>query len=76
MGVSPFSSATFELAIDRVVGFVEVLPALGVADDDVRDVDGGQHGRRDFAGEGALFLPVHVLRADGDIRAGAAATAA
>ena len=30
----------------------------------MRDVDGVQHGCRDFAGERAFFFPVHVLRAD------------
>ena len=56
----------FELEVDGVVGLVEVLAALGVADEDVGGADGGEHDGRGFAGVGAFVQPVHVLCADED----------
>ena len=44
-----------------VVGLAEQLPALGVAHDDVLDLERGQHARRHLSGEGPLRLPVDVL---------------
>src|SRR3954447_8154183 len=54
------------LQLQRAIGLAEVLPALGVAEDDAGDVDLGQHQRRDLAGERARVLLVHVLRVDLD----------
>ena len=56
----------FELEIDGGVGFVEVLAALGVADNNVGGADGGDHDGRGLAGEGSFVLPAHVLGADED----------
>jgi len=56
----------FEFLVDELVGFAEVLAALGVAEDDMRGADGFEHQRRGFAGVGALVGEVHVLRTDGD----------
>src|SRR3712207_8878904 len=36
-----------DLGLQRAVGLVEVLPALGVAEDDAVDVELGEHRRRD-----------------------------
>ena len=55
-----------ELEVDGGVGLVEVLAALGVADEDVGGADGGEHGGRGLAGVGAFVEPVHGLRADED----------
>ena len=41
----------FQAQVDGVVGFAEVLPALGVADDDVGDAESQQHVGRDLTGE-------------------------
>ena len=54
-----------QLLVHRLVGLAEVGAALGVADDDELD-EALEHGRADFAGVGALRLPVQVLRADLD----------
>src|SRR5258705_6900615 len=56
----------FELEVDGGVCLVEVLAALGVADEDVGGAEGGEHDGRGFAGEGAFVFPVHVLGADED----------
>ncbi len=45
-----------ELEVDGGVGLVEVLAALGVADEDVGGADGGEHDGRGLAGVGALVL--------------------
>ena len=58
-----------EFEIDGVVGLAEILAAFGVSDDDVGDADGDQHAGADFAGVSAFLLPVHVLRADGNVGA-------
>ena len=58
----------FQLEIDGVVGFAEVLAAFGMADDDMSSADIQQHAGANFAGESAFFFPVHVLPADCDIR--------
>ena len=50
-----------------LVRLAEVLAPLGVADDRRVDPELAQHRRGDLAGEGALALPVHVLRADGHL---------
>src|SRR5579859_2902135 len=53
-------------AVDQRVVFVKIPAALGVAEDYVGR-QAFEHDRRDLAGEGALWLGVHVLRTDGDI---------
>ena len=55
-----------ELEVDGGVGLVEVLAALGVADEDVGGADGGEHEGRGLAGVGAVVEPVHGLGADVD----------
>ena len=60
----------FQAAVHGVVGFAEVLAALGVADDDKLEPAGtGEHGGRNFAGEGALVFPIDILRAHFDVAA-------
>ena len=54
------------LAVDQLVVLVEILAALGVADDHVLDAQLAQHRRRDLAGVGALGLGMAVLGAEGD----------
>jgi hypothetical protein len=58
----------FQLEVDGLVGLVEVLAALTVADEDVGAADGGEHGGRCLAGVGTLIEPVHGLGADVDLR--------
>ena len=53
----------------RAVGLVEVLAALGVAEDDAVDADLLEHRAAHLAGERALGRLVHVLRVDLDARA-------
>ena len=55
-----------ELEVDGGVGLVEVLAALGVADENVRGADGGELRGRGLAGVGAGFEPVHGLGSDVD----------
>ena len=57
-----------ELEVDGLVGLVEVLAALAVADEDVRGSDGGEHDGRGLAGVGAVVVPVHGLGSDVDLR--------
>ncbi len=59
-----------QLFVHQLIGLVEVLAALGVADDDVRRANGREHENGGFAGVGAFFGPVHVLSADGDVGTG------
>src|SRR5262249_41495722 len=56
----------FELLVHVLVRLTEQLPALGVPDDDVRDVELRQHRRAHLAGERALVLPVDVLGTEQD----------
>ena len=49
------------------VGFREILPALGVANERVRAANGSQLADGSFAGIGAFFGEVDILRADGDV---------
>ena len=58
----------FKFQIHRVVGFAEILAPLRVPDDHVRAANGEQHAGRNLTGESALFFPIHVLGADGDVR--------
>src|SRR5436190_15113885 len=53
-----------QLQVHRLVGFAEELPPLGVADDDVSDVELREHHRADLARVRACILPVAVLRAE------------
>ncbi len=57
-----------ELLVDDFVGLGEVLAALGVADERMRAADGLELADGGFAGVGAFFGKVDVLRADGDVR--------
>jgi hypothetical protein len=54
---------------DCVVGLAEQLTALRVADDRALDAQLEEHRSRDLAREGALTLPVDVLRVDRDTAA-------
>ena len=54
------------------IALVEVLTALGVADDNVLNAQLLQHVSGDLAGESAGLLEVHVLSADSDLGALAA----
>ena len=60
-------SAACIFLFTRRVGLAEQRAALGVADDHVARAGLAHHRRADLAGERALALPVHVLRADGDV---------
>src|SRR5262249_52307957 len=55
-----------QLAVHGIVGFAEILAALGVAHDDVGASRATQHVRRDSPGKGALLFPEKVLTADAD----------
>ena len=57
------------LAVDRGVVLVEILAALGMADDDVADVKFAEHAGGNFAGVGAGGGLVQVLRAEPDVGA-------
>ena len=57
-------------ACDQLVALAEDVPALRVAQDDVGDAERLEHRGRDLAGERALVLEVHVLRAQRDRRSG------
>ena len=52
------------LLLQRLVGLVVVLPALGVPEHDAVDVDLREHRGRDLAGERARLCLVHRLRVD------------
>src|SRR5215475_12953847 len=58
-----------EFQIDCVIGFSEILSALGVADDHMCAANRNQRSGRDFAGKRSFFFPVTVLRTNGDLRA-------
>ena len=66
-GREPALERKLQLAVDRVVSLVEVLTALGVAEDHVGDSDVVQHRDRNLASKCALFFPVRVLGTDGDV---------
>src|SRR5437899_4123070 len=63
--------AGVQAAVHALVALAEVLPALGVPDDDMRAAGLAQHGDRDLAGVGAFGLPVDVLARETDVGAGA-----
>ena len=67
IGVSPAANAATRFAVDRGVGLAEQRPPLGVADDDVLGAGLADHRRADLAGEGALALPVEILRGNRDV---------
>ena len=56
------------LAVHRLIRLAEVLPPLGVADDDVLGACLAHHRGADLTGERALLFPEHVLRGDRDGR--------
>jgi hypothetical protein len=58
-----------QLFVDDLVGFGEVLAALGVADEGVRSPDRNELADRGFAGVGTFFSEVDVLSADGHVGA-------
>ncbi|MEY4034803.1 MAG: hypothetical protein RL492_1997, partial [Verrucomicrobiota bacterium] len=58
-----------DLAVHEGVVLAEDAAAFAVAEDHVRDVEVAQHGGRDLTGECAVGLVVHVLRAEGEVRA-------
>ena len=55
-----------DLLADPLVRLAQDVPALGVAAEDVGAPGVLEHGDADLAGEGALGLPVAVLRAEPD----------
>ena len=59
-----------DLAVDHLVGLPENGAPLAVAEDHVVAVEIPQHAGGDLAREGAVALPVHVLRAELDLRVG------
>src|SRR2546426_9377692 len=69
-GDEPRGEAGVQAAVHALVALAEVLPALGVPDDDVRAAGLAQHGDRDLAGVGAFGLPVDVLARETDVGAG------
>ena len=54
-----------EFFVDGEVGLPKQGPAFAVADDDVFDIQVGQHGGGDFPRVGAAGFPVEVLGAHG-----------
>ena len=52
------------------IGFAKDVAALAMAEDDESAAHVAQHGRAEFAGEGALGLVVHVLGSQGDLGSG------
>jgi hypothetical protein len=56
----------FQAKVDGVIGFGEILAALGMADDGMSAADGQQHGSSNFTRVGTFVCPVNILRADGD----------
>ena len=58
-----------ELEVDGGIGLVEVLAALGVADEYVGGSDGVEHQGRGLSGVGTVVVPVHGLGADVDLGA-------
>jgi len=58
--------AGLDLLVDHFVGFAHDVAPLAVAQENGDDADLLEHGRGDFAREGALGLPVDVLGADLD----------
>ena len=57
----PIRERRLDLQIHVGVGLFEYLPAFGMAQDHVIDIERAQHHRGHFAGERAFFLDVHVL---------------
>ena len=57
------------LAVDLLVGLAEEMAPLGVAEDDETAAELHEHDGGDLAREGALVLPVGVLRSPPDGRA-------
>lgn len=55
--------------IDSLIALAEILPALGMADDDIGDAKLLEHIGGDFAGERAGSRPMAVLRAEPDTAA-------
>ena len=58
------------LGVDLLVGLVQDVPALAVAEDHVAAAQIAEHRRADFAGKRAIGLVVDVLGSQGDLRAG------
>ena len=70
IGSSPAASAAWSFLVDRRVGFAQDVPPLAVAENDVLAAEIAEHGGAQLAGEGPVLLVVHVLGAQGDLRAG------
>ena len=66
IGVMPLRSTALQLGGHHLVGLAEQPAPFGVADDDVLDVELGQHQRAHLAGEGARVLDGAVLGTEGD----------
>src|SRR5271155_16525 len=58
-----------DLLVNQFVGFMKNMAALGMADYHVSDAVSVEHRGRHLAGERALVLEVHVLRAQQNRRA-------
>ena len=70
IGSQPGGQGGVDLLVDGRVGFAQDVPAFAVAEDDVRAAEVAEHGGAEFAGEGPVLLVIHVLGAQGDLRAG------
>jgi len=55
--------------VHGVIGFAEILAALGVANDDMLYSEAQQHGRRNLSRVSAFRFPVNVLHSDGNVGA-------
>ena len=66
----PRGQGRVELLVDGGVGFAQDVPPLAVAENDVFAAEIAEHGGAQFAGEGPVLFVVHVLGAQGDLRAG------
>ena len=68
-GLEGSAEGGVDLAVDEGVVFAEDRPTLAVTEDHVADMEVAEHRGRDFAGEGAVGLVVHVLGAHGEVGA-------
>src|SRR5207247_4064159 len=66
----PVSERRRHLAVDLLVSLAEYVAALGVSEEHISATQLDEHARSDLPGEGAPVLPVAVLSAPPDGRAG------
>ena len=70
IGISPAARAAMRLFVHVGVGLAQDVPPLAVAENDVAAAQVDEHRGADLAGERAVGLVVHVLRAEATARAG------